>query len=556
MNFKQALSLLKKNQLVFSSLVLILIYYLPYFVLGEKARITIHDNLDSNVTWVKLLIDNNAVFVPPSTIIKPFLDGVPVYSVYPTYDIPILVFKLFGIYSGYVINRLLISCIGFVGMYLLLKKHFLPGTGDIRVVISIALVFSLLPFWSFTASIQGIPFVLFAFLNFRNYENKWYNWLIILVFGFYSSLFLAGVFFLITQTIIFLYDIWAKKKINWLFLGGIAFLSLCYVVSHFPLFYSILVDGFVPHRTEHSSTPIGLWRATYLSLRIFIFGHYHFHSIHTLLLLPASLILLLKHNSFSKKIKLIFIYLIVSSTFYGFINFGLVIPLKEKIQEFIPINISRFISLNPAFWYIFFAATLAYLANQWKYGKKIINLLLLTQLVYVGYHHEIWQNRDDPTYEQFYAEETFQQIKDSIDRPVDSYKVISVGLHPSIAQYNGFYTLDGYSAYYPLAYKTKFHEIIKQELERDESLKNYFVNWGSRCYAFSSELGKDFISNKRAPVERLLYDFDYLYEMGGEYVISNVYIDESNNPNLKLLETFSPAPGDYWTIYLYAIQTD
>lgn len=71
-----------------------------------------------------------------------------------------------------------------------------------------------------------------------------------------------------------------------------------------------------------------------------------------------------------------------------------------------------------------------------------------------------------PTFREFYASEQFKEIKEYIGRPQDSYRVASIGLHPSIAQYNGFYTLDTYNNLYPLSYKYEFRKIIEKELEK------------------------------------------------------------------------------------------
>lgn len=46
-----------------------------------------------------------------------------------------------------------------------------------------------------------------------------------------------------------------------------------------------------------------------------------------------------------------------------------------------------------------------------------------------------------------------EEIKDYIGKPQSSYRVGSIGLHPSVSQESGFYTVDGYVNSYPLAYK-------------------------------------------------------------------------------------------------------
>jgi hypothetical protein len=42
----------------------------------------------------------------------------------------------------------------------------------------------------------------------------------------------------------------------------------------------------------------------------------------------------------------------------------------------------------------------------------------------------------------------FEEIKEYTDKKTDGYKVISIGIFPSIDLQNGFYCLDGYSNNY------------------------------------------------------------------------------------------------------------
>ena len=194
----------------------ILLYYLPYFILGENSNILIHDNLDSVITYIKILLNNEAVFSFPSKVINQVLNGVPKHVICFTYDISLIIFKIFGVYFGYVINKLFVSFIGFWGMFLLLRKHFLPilNSNTQYISVGVSLIFSLLPFWSYSASVLGLPFVLFAFLNLRNNNKKFYNYLIILLFAFYSSLIIPGFFFLMILSVIFIFDVIKSRKIN------------------------------------------------------------------------------------------------------------------------------------------------------------------------------------------------------------------------------------------------------------------------------------------------------------------------------------------------------
>jgi len=541
----------------------IVLYYLPYFLLGENATLLIHDNLDSNIAWIKVLLENGSVFASPSKINEQVLNGLPTYSVYGTYDISLIVFKIFGVYTGYVVNKLFISFIGFWGMFLLLRKHFSPqpSSTHLTILVGVSLAFSLLPFWSFSATVLGLPFALFAFLNLRNNDRRISNYVIIFLFAFYSSLVLSGIFFLLILSIVWVYDFIKNRKINWPFFLGLSLLSSAYLISHIPLIYGVLFDGTASHRSEFQTTLTGFKNSFHLSYDLFKNGQYHASSLHYYFSIPITIILIVWYKSFSKKVKLSLVFIVLTSLFYGFRTHSSLAPIVEQINQIVPIQLQRFHFLHPMFWYVLMAVCLIWASNKvnnLKIGVYLVYAVIVFQIYFVVKQHEIWVNRSNPSFKAFYSEATFTKIKKSIGKPIESYKVISVGIHPSVAQYNGFYTLDGYFPSYPLDYKHEFRKVIAGELERDESVKSYFDNWGSRCYAFSSELGLlpvslDFVSNTWDPIDTLDFNFQHLRSMGGAYIISTHRISESFNPEIKLIEVID-VPGDYWTIYLYENQ--
>nr|MCR5726730.1 DUF6044 family protein [Lachnospiraceae bacterium] len=143
--------------------------------------------------------------------------------------------------------------------------------------------------------------------------------------------------------------------------------------------------------------------------------------------------------------------------------------------------------------------------------------------------------------------EEFDRIDRYIGKDKSTYKVVSVGIHPSLALYSGFYTLDGYSNNYDVEYKYEFGNIIDQELEKNPEIYKYFWGWGNRCYAFSADIGKD-VTNAVLPNEiELDYDFEKLKQLGGEYIISSVQV---SNDEVHMVKEFS---SDNKTLYLYSI---
>src|SRR5690606_24769218 len=115
--------LLNNPKLVFAiAISMLFAYFLPYLIEGQNAFLLIHDNLDSNLVWVKTLIDYGSIFGSPNESFDNIFNGLPRSSLYGTYDLCLIWFKIFGIYWGYVFNKLMMVLVAFFGMYLLIRK--------------------------------------------------------------------------------------------------------------------------------------------------------------------------------------------------------------------------------------------------------------------------------------------------------------------------------------------------------------------------------------------------------------------------------------------------
>jgi len=544
------------NLLIATAFFIILIYFSPFFYLGEDSHIFIHDNLDSNISCVKITLDSGDFFSSPDQIIPQIFNGIPASSLHGTYDISLIWFKMFGPFYGYIFNKLIMCLIAFIGMYSLLKKIIQSKDSSPFILVGVSLLFALLPFREFTLNVCGLPLALYAFLNIRDREKHLFSWLIIILFPFYSSLIHSGIFLIGILTLILGYDIYKNKTFNIPLFLGIGVFGLLYVISHYPLFYSFLFDsGYISHRVEMVQAELSLAESYEKANTIFRFGQYHAHSLHKYIIYPIALIFIMQFvlKKIDKKYTSIFIFIVLTSLFYGFINWEVLAPLTRKIMAIIPIQLDRFHFLHPMFWYLLLGICLTVISTKWKFGKLIAVGVILFQLGFIVNQHELRTQKNEPTYRKFYAEELFEEIKQFINKPIDSYRVISVGIHPSIAQYNGFYTLDGYLANYPLEYKHQFRKVISKELDKDPKLKSYFDNWGSRCYAFTAELGNGYLNPSPAKINNLDFDFKVLKQMGGEYILSSAEIDTKNKQAIKLLRTFEH-PNSYWKIHLYKVK--
>ena len=112
------------------------------------------------------------------------------------------------------------------------------------------------------------------------------------------------------------------------------------------------------------------------------------------------------------------------------------------------------------------------------------------------------------TFDNYYNFQDYKIIK----KIVGEKRVISIGLDPLIAVANDIPVVDGYHNLYPLSYKKKFRKIIKQELQYNQGLKNYFDNWGNRVYVFYNNQ------------EKLNINFEEARNIGANFVISKFII--------------------------------
>ena len=567
------------NRKYISVAVAILILYLsPLFILGQDARILIQSNLDSNVVSFKMLAESGQIFGSLDATIPNIMNGLPRNCLGSEFNVILWLYYLLEPFTAYVVNITVMHFIAFIGMYLLLKNHFLRDEKYEIIIVGAALCFALLPFWPPGGlSIVGQPLALYAFLNIRGDSSTKKDWLILLLIPFYSSFIASFLFFLFVLGMLWIYDTAKTKRINYPFFIAIALMTSIFAIVEYRLIYNMFLNsGYVSHRVEFGggvlsgvATGVGTIEAIGISVYNFIFGQHHAVSLQQYfvgLSVAAAII-----TVFVKKLRedLLIILLTITaaiSIFYGFWVWDALQPLKDQIAlfNFNTFNLSRFHWLHPLLWYTIFALSLKVIFDNRKYGKQIVLILLILQAGFLfSYDAENVQSggigivqRGGLSYEEFFSEDLFLDIANYIGNPQANYRVVSIGLHPGIAQYNGFYTLDSTEApNYPLEYKHEFRRIIEKELDKNDELRSYFDNWGSRCYIFVDELGKNYLitKDKEIKVNNLELNSDALKRMGGNYVISAVEITNSDDNNLKLLKTFENDRSP-WKIWLYKIE--
>ncbi len=542
---------------VWVSFILLIIYFLPFCVMGEDSYIMIHDNLDSAISRIKIIFDNNAMFNPEQ--ILPVMDGLPRKLFPGMMNVKMWIFMFSPCFWAYIINAFIVKSVALYGMFLLLIDYVIRNNKWLCSIV--ALSFALIPFYTdYDLSSAGIPLILWAFFNLYNNKNIEVSYVLIILFPFYSSLVLSGIFLSLFLSTLCIIKICKEGKVFSHFFYGMILLCILYIIVNFDLFEQFFISSnYVSHRTEFI-TQSSFNDIVVDTFDLVMYSQYHAGKCCAwIIIFVFGVSCYFNYSKF--KIYILFIFIAIISLIFTARLFTLLLPNIRLLQEF---QFDRFYFLLPTAYFIMLASALS---DLYVYKKKMIAFVILlficaynvifdvefrtTALKIIG-----MDNNQSPTYKQFFDENLFSQITKSLNiKDTSKCKTVVLGIHPAITEFNGFYTLDSYKANYPLEYKHKFRKVIAKELEKDESIKDYFDKWGSRCYVFSSELGKQYLygknSNKRY-VEHLQIDIETLKNLGCDYIFSAVKINNADQLKIKYISRYT-TPDSFWEIYVYKV---
>ena len=550
-----------EKRLLLAAIIFIILFVSPYFLLGENAHLRVHDNLDSNLAWYKVLNESGMTFGSVFSTMPQIINGNLSRNAFGTeFSGIVWLHMLFPTMVAYGLSQLLTRLLAFLGMYLLLKKHFMQSSHTAWIRVGVALAFALTPFWpSGMLSTLGMPLALWALLNIREGEKSWVNWLTLTLIPLYASIVLGFFFFLSAMGIFWLYDLIRGKGWNVRFLLAIVYMTAVFFAIEYRLVFSFLFDTEPNSRDEYFHARLTFLHSLRLTLKNYVLGHTHVMTVHGLFILPITLLALYvviakKRWKHEKPFLFLHALNIMLSAWYAFWFYRGWLPLTERFHFLDTFNFARYHFLRPLVIYLLFALSLKILMSQSITWKRTCIFFLAAQLfVLVGFNEEIVHHKK-PSFKEFYAQQQFDDIAQHIGLPKDEYRVASIGLHPAIAQYNGFYTLDTYNNFYPLTYKYQFRKIIEDELEDNKTLKRYFDEWGGRCYLFVDELGKHYMFKKtsKKQIRHLHINTQAFSEMGGRYIFSSVPI-LNNEENQLTLDQIFESKESAWKIYLYRV---
>ena len=556
-------------------------YLLPILILQDLSYIRIHDNLDSVFIYYHQMVLVKKIFIfDENYLFKNIMNGLPIWCL-PSNIIIVSLYNLFGSFWGYIINDIIVRIIGFIGMYLLLKRYILSEDKNEYIAIALSFCFIMIPFRTeFGLSVAGQPLLLYTILKILSNNQKIFDYFYIILFTFYSSFVLVGIFIISAIFIIIIFNAIQNKKLNYRLIICTITIFLFYCIIDYKLIYGTFIQkSFISHRVEWGFAEynkITLLKSIVASIKLFFSSHTHPGYIKTYLifLMFISTIIAFRKKRLQPIIYLIMGVIIVICLFHGFNGF---LIFKSGVASLFPFlktfQVDRFYFLLPLLWFILFALLLNEIRKHTNF-KLIVYFSLIIQLGLITFDNREYQinlinilyrnfvpkakiiliNR--PSFREYFAEKLFNDIKKYIKTPLEDYRVVSLGMHPSIAQYNGFYTLDSFLNIYSLNYKHKFRVIIENELNKHKTLKDMFDKWGCRCYLYSSELyDKCFpicSKEKNITVNNLEINTKALKELGGKYILSAVKIKKYKKLNLKFEKVFDNDES-FWKIYLYKI---
>lgn len=561
-------NLTNKQIILYGSLFIFLISGIPYFLLGENTIVNTHDNLDGEFVNYVMLKNEGMLFNFNSSQIFPnLLGGIPLGTFHSEFSFIRFLFLVLPPFWAYVINLLLIRVIGFAGMYLLLEKYILKSDKKLQSAM-IAMIFAFIPIYPmYGLSVLGQPLVIWIFLNIRNAYRLRLSFLLLVLYPFYSHLALVAIFLLFE---LFVLEIHLSRykifKLNKRAFFSLVVLTLAFVLANWLTLSGFLSKSFIGHRTAYIPSSTTVDEAIAQAKYTFYNGQYHSGNFNFMLIyIVAVASILFQWKDWSNKKNIILLVLVIAaiSIFEGFYP-NLKYSFKDSFHFLSEFEFCRFTFLLPTLIFMVYAFSIRSFSQQNLLITSVFSIIIFSSMVLSNSEfYENWKlvfnkeaRKHDISYDAFFAKDQFSQIKSDLSLNNDIDRVVCLGFFPSVAQYNGFYTLDGYENNYPLSYKQEFRKVMSKELDKNEKLKKYFDNWGSRCYLFSSETFGICTANcskeKKMIIKNLDVNTEQLKKMNCRYILSSVEVSNASHINLRLQKVYNDS-NSIWQIFVYRI---
>ena len=565
---------------------------LPYFVLGEGSYIQLHDQMDGEI----LNYIYQAKCFMQGNIVPEFMNGMDKCAMLPPAPFGVLFYLLMSPFEAFAVMQLFLLLVGFLSMYILSRKLNMHT----EVCLAVAVLYCFLPFYpTYGLASLGQPMLVLAVLYLleegHSVAKKIMACGMIGLYAGFSSLALIGFVWIVTGGILTLWQMFKKRmdKAFWIGLGA-AVMCLVYMLTNLDLFKSVLgISGFVSHRQEMVVNPTLdlLERAKSL---LFVGGPYS--NVYSAGILVAAVFTLLtvtciwakhkgdrvhregiKKNTGLRYRQIIYImcFLALGIVWAVLWNSEAVLTIRNAIGGMITyFHADRVSWIFPFMWVMILACVLDIWMDCFFTTKRMwlrvvcciasVGLCLIqgaqefrdgtlnknVRLMFVDDYQQI-------TWESFYMEEVFEEMKDYMEPDTSSYSVVSLGIYPSVALYNGFTCADGYSNNYDLAYKHEFVKIMEAEMAKNKEAEALVKSWGNRLYLISGEYGLSPLMGKESKVvySDISLDTEAMKALNIRYLLSAGPITNASELDMELVR---PEPfvsdSSYYEIWLYEMK--
>lgn len=572
----QLLRKVNEKNIWWTGILILLVFFLPIFWLGGDAVFETHDQLDETIFLYKLqakYLGSTVSFYPE------MMCGLNKESVTVSAPLFVPVYRYFSTFTAYMIQYVVVGIMSFLGMYSVVR--YITNSSILGVISGGFFVF--LPYIPvYGLSVMGFPILLYAFINLHNKRLYVVSYIVVVVYVLTSHLALGG-FVALGISIVGLLFLGIRHSLNKYVVIGVIELWLGYFLTNSSLI--IGKNDVISHRAEFVNS-----FAPFLESCInnFLYSGDHAPSMHIWMIFPITVIMTIgivmyfmkKLNKESQKLILVlsvgYVVNILCALWYGFNVSEVVVKLRNEMRGIIhEFQFSRVYLLLPSTWYIMLGVGIAFVFSIMprKLWIDIVTTLGVMLVLGHGVHHildynaNIWMRNirqvnaiardhsrlDMITWDQCFASDVFDEIKEVIGSNTSDYRVASLGICPVASLMNDFYTIDGYSNNYSLEYKHNFRKIIECELVKSPTIKTYYDTWGSRVYIFAAENSSYLVSKKvNYQYNDLEIDIVKMKELGCKYLFCAGEIMSCEKLSLSFVGHFE-TEDSYYRIWVYEL---
>ncbi|MBQ7919313.1 MAG: hypothetical protein IJ324_05175 [Lachnospiraceae bacterium] len=546
---------------------------LIYVLLGERSYVEVHDQMDGEI----LNYIYQAKYLFQGDVIPEFMNGMDKASMIPPAPLAVLFYKILPPFGAYVAVQWMVVMVGFLGMYFLCGYLGMPR----EIGLLAGVLFAYMPFYpTYGLAALGQPMLVLCYLQWVKGERKLSGLLGICFYGLMSSLTLVGFVWLILGGL-HLLCLLCKRQMQSVFRSFVSLLTLAvtYGLTNLDLIKSVLGEGFTTHREEMVLSPTTdlLGKLKELLLQGGSYSKTYAAPVLVVALFMMSIGMVRKTDGSklrNKRLSALLLGILGLSVLAVLWNASNVVELRNAMGGvFTYFQADRIYWIFPFLWMLAFALCLeyaVYMAGCYKdYAVKgmlfgIGCVFFLFQGVCILRDSTLNKNirlllvdgYSQVTWESLYMEDVFDEIEAVVETDKNSYSVVSLGMYPSVALYNGFICADGYSNNYDLEYKHAFRKIISGELKKNGEVQDYFDDWGNRCYLATGQRGFDAMVQKGNGFvyKKPSFNLKAMEELNIRYIFAAAPVEGAGYEEMLVEGSPFSSENSYYEVWVYDLQ--